>query len=116
MGKKVYKEVRENISTKMSSFTAYDIEGDIESVIRRLTDLRDQAYEKGYENVYLDLDTGYNNIDLEIIGIRKENDKERDKRLLEAKQRREKKSQLRQDLESRELKELARLREKYGDL
>lgn len=61
----------------------------IDSIIEQLTALKQKNPD--YGSIFIYLDAGYNNVDIDIFGVRKETPQERDERLSQKKQEENKK-------------------------
>ena len=107
--RKRYQEVRESID-----IDDYIFEGSLGDVIERLQALQ-AKYDK-HTRLYLDLDAGYNSIEVYLRGIRPETDKERDDRLAAARLHKKSVVKREQDAKEAEKAEFFRLHEKFGHL
>lgn len=74
-----YRIIRETVLNDSDDF----INGDIDIVIKNLQDLK--AQHSKYSSLQINLDAGYENISMEVVGFRQETDTERNRRLADEK-------------------------------
>lgn len=115
MAKKIKREMITEHASNWTEFDDGDLCGPIDEVIRTLQALREEYEKKGYQNIALSVDLGYEGGDVSIRGDRPENDKEYERRVKqrEAAHKREKERKIKR--KEKELKELARLKKKYEE-
>jgi hypothetical protein len=102
---KVYKSIRRN-----ESLSIYDFEGPISSIQNYLDGL---AKEYG-ESACIDICQSWDELEISIQYNSPESDKERDKRLADARKARVKNAEQAEKVEAAERAELARLQEKFA--
>lgn len=102
-----YKIIRDKLKLDL-----YDLEGTLGDVRNRINWLIDDYG----EDAMIDFEYGYEGIEDVVVHFdRKETDKERNKRLKNARKEREKKAAAKIAKEKKERAELARLTKKYGE-
>lgn len=89
------------------------LSGSIKDVIRLLEDIQNEAISKGYVDISIDVNYGYDNCDFEIFGSRSETPKERERRLRKRSQSIESHKRRKDKVREKELQELKRLSTKY---
>jgi hypothetical protein len=88
-------------------------EGSIEEVIERINNLKKILERDGYRNIKIDVDSYYENLDISVTAERLETEKEAEKRVKLAKQKKEREKKKKVEREAKERAELARLKKKY---
>jgi len=94
---KVYKDIEKNLKD-----IKYNLTGPVEEVVQYLTSLKSE-YKHEYHSFRIEADSSYDYFDLNVIGIRKENDKERDARLKRARMERDEKERKKGLAEQKEI-------------
>jgi len=91
MTKKVYKEIREVLWDHM------EFEDSFDEILNKLNHFIENKLLEGYYNFYFEYGQWYDDKTIRICGIRKETDKERDRRLKKQKSDKDKKRQQKED-------------------
>ncbi len=114
MAKKVYKEITEKIRDVY--FENEMFEGDIQTIIDNLSDIKKEAVALGYSDIKIEEECiDYYDKSWFLTGTRNETDKERNKRLKKAQKEKEKKAEAKRVKDEKDLAEYERLKKKYGE-
>ena len=107
--KKKYLQIRETLRS-------LDVDFFSDTLVRIMAEL--QGFKDDYPDhtdLAISIDNYYDTFDIDLVGVRSETDKERDKRLSKARKERERKAEVKTSQEAAEKQELKRLLNKYGE-
>jgi len=90
--------------------------GNIDEIIQKLQSIKEDLATRGYKNIRLNENAGYENISHSAYGKRIETDKEFERRMKNREAQKQKKLRDKDKKKDRELKELERLKKKYEKL
>jgi len=104
---------RRKINEVITTITACNLEGSMETAIKYLDDLHKECLAT-HTDIVLSFDYNEYEADFTVFGNRLETDKERDKRLQKVKAENQKKKQTKAAIEKRERETLEKLAKKYS--
>ena len=103
------------VSVVLDSLAVYDLDGPIDKLCDHLQDVRKRFEAKGFSDIRIDAVQEYESVSIEIHGDRPETEEEKARRLKALRTLKKKNKDQREKTRQAELKELARLKKKYGD-